>query len=71
MTESDIITLDIDSGDVNETPSGVESIAGSKINSKVYYDMNGRQVVNPGNGIYILKTTLEDGNVKTKKVVIR
>lgn len=34
-----------------------------------YYDLNGRRVINPGDGIFILHTILPDGSVKVKKVV--
>lgn len=39
--------------------------------SAVYYDLQGRKVVNPGCGIYVKVSTLSDGTTRTTKEVIR
>lgn len=71
ITESDIVTLDIESGEVTETPAGIENTINSDIKNKVYYDLNGRKVMNPEKGIYIMKATTSEGAVVTKKIVVR
>ncbi|MDE6409540.1 MAG: leucine-rich repeat domain-containing protein [Muribaculaceae bacterium] len=51
-----------------ERPSGIETVettSSYENESPVYYDLNGREVKNPTNGIFIIKT-----NGKTSKVVL-
>lgn len=59
--------------EVDLTESGVEEIAdasSSEILSKTYYTLNGVEVKDPSNGIYILRTVYADGTVKASKVVV-
>ena len=59
--------------EVDLTESGVEEIAdasSSEILSKTYYTLNGVEVKDPSNGIYILRTVYADGTVKAEKVVV-
>ena len=59
--------------EVDLTESGVEEIAdasSSEILSKTYYTLNGVEVKDPSNGIYILRTVYADGTVKAAKVVV-
>lgn len=66
-TRSEIVTIDLE-GD----PSGVAAIgAGKKVADVKYYDLSGRQVVNPAEGIFVKRVTFEDGTVATFKKAIR
>lgn len=59
--------------EVDLTESGVEEIADAssfEILSKTYYTLNGVEVKDPSNGIYILRTVYADGTVKAEKVVV-
>lgn len=52
-----------------ESTTGVSNIAADKaVKSEVYYDLTGRRVVNPENGLYIKKVTYEDNTVKVSKI---
>ena len=68
VTVSDIITLDIHTGEVINSGSGVESLTVGDIVSCRYYDLQGRIVSNPDKGLYIRSVTLTDGSVVTDKV---
>ncbi|MBD5273092.1 MAG: Omp28-related outer membrane protein [Bacteroides sp.] len=60
--------------EVDLTESGIEEIAdaaSSEILSKTYYTLNGVEVKDPSNGIYILRTVYADGTVKAEKVVVK
>jgi hypothetical protein len=35
-----------------------------------YFDLQGRKVANPSNGLYIKRTVMSDGTVKAKKIII-
>ena len=66
VTYSDIVTLDLETGEVT---AGVGSAqAGVSPVSTQWYDLNGRRVENPQDGIFIGKITMSDGSVKTVKV---
>ena len=39
------------------------------VKSVEYYDLSGRQVTRPTNGIYVQTTTFSDGTKESKKVV--
>lgn len=71
MTESDIVTLNVKTGETTIEPSGVESIFSDEIVSEEYFDLNGRKVVKPGKGIYLKRATLSDGNVVSGKVMLK
>ena len=59
--QSYVITPDI---------SGVSEVAAdAELVSKKYYDLNGLEVKDPANGIYILRSVYSDGTVKAEKVV--
>ena len=67
VTESQIVTLNIVTGEV----TGVDNLISNDIKSVTYYDLSGRKVNNPQNGIFIQRAVVADGSVKTKKVVVR
>lgn len=50
---------------VDEIASGAETVA------KKYYNINGVEVKDPANGIYIVRSILSDGTVKTSKTIIK
>lgn len=65
-TRSNIITLDLEGGSV------VEAVDAAKEVAKVtYFDLAGRAVTNPVNGLYITHTTYTDGTTTTSKKFIR
>ena len=72
MTESDIVTLNVDTEEVTTTPSGV-----SKITDKVevvkteYFDLSGRKILDPAEGIFVKRTTLSNGKIRSSKHIIR
>ena len=52
--------------------AGVDEIAATDADvvSKTYYNVNGVEVKDPSNGIYILRSVYSDGTVKAEKVVV-
>jgi hypothetical protein len=69
---SNLIEYVVETGDIlvnGESTAGVSNIAADKaVKSEVYYDLTGRRVVNPENGLYIKKVTYEDNTVKVSKI---
>ena len=65
-TYSDIVTLDVASGEIT---TGVKSISSGDVISTEYYTIDGKKVNNPDKGVYILRSTLSNGNVVVKKIV--
>ncbi len=62
-TESDMATY---------TVAGVDSVVEDfEIKGETYYDIMGRRVDNPANGIFIKKTMYSDGSVKSEKVMMK
>lgn len=53
--------------------SGVEQIGSdsNEVIETVYYDLTGRKVLNPSNGIFIKAQKMNNGSIKTSKEVIR
>lgn len=73
-TVSDIVTLNLETGEVTNIPAeaGVQDVRISgNIVSTEYYDLSGRKVSHPQNGIFIKKATLENGQIITSKVALR
>ena len=64
MVEIDIATGEITGG------SGVDAVQQNVI-SETYHDLAGRRLMNPSEGICIIRTTYEDGSVKTTKKAVR
>ena len=71
-TTSDIVTLNLETGEIETTPAGIESLSlsGNVISSE-YFDLSGRKVSNPQNGVFIKKSVLDNGQVKTTKILKR
>lgn len=64
-TESAVVTINVD----GEEEDGVHSITTLDVVKTDFYDMNGRRVSNPDNGIYVMRQTLKNGDVVVRKVV--
>ncbi|MCH5234955.1 MAG: hypothetical protein J1E16_06645 [Muribaculaceae bacterium] len=69
-TYSDIVTLDVETGEVTETPMGVQTVVGANVEKVEYFNLSGMKVDNPSHGIFIRKTTYSDGKVITDKQLI-
>ena len=64
---SPIATLDIMSGEITV---GVDAVAGNcEVAGVEYYDMNGVRIMNPGKGLYICKTVMSDGSIRSHKIM--
>lgn len=68
-TYSAILTYNIVTDQVTNAIDS--TIADSIIVNETYYDLSGRKVTNPSNGIFVKKATLENGKVVTSKVLKR
>ncbi len=52
--------------------AGVEDLVANKTEvSATYYDLSGREVSNPANGLYIKRTAYNDGSVNNAKVFVK
>ena len=51
--------------------AGIEEIDSMVVIEKEYFDISGRKIATPAHGIYIVKSRMEDGSIKTEKRVIR
>ncbi|MCH5237124.1 MAG: hypothetical protein J1E95_04920, partial [Muribaculaceae bacterium] len=65
-TYSATVTLDIASGEIT---TGLKAVSGGDVISTEYYTIEGQKINNPDKGVYIIKSTLSDGNVVVRKVV--
>jgi hypothetical protein len=55
-----------------ESESGIGStIINSEVVKSEYYDLSGRRIITPSNGIYVKRVTYDNGAVQTSKVVVR
>ena len=60
--------------DVNNTyyTNGIASVsADAEIVDRRYYNLNGMEVSEPADGLYIVRTTYSDGTVKAAKVIVK
>lgn len=70
-TVSDIVTLNLETGEVTVS-AGIDSVvASSEVVKTEYFDLSGRKVSNPANGIFVKRSTLSDGSVVTKKIALK
>ena len=67
-TYSAIVTLDVNSGEIT---TGVKGINGQNVVKAEYFDLQGRRISNPDNGIFVQRNTMSDGTIVTRKVVKR
>ncbi len=59
-------------GASSKTPTAIEQLARTadkRVRSTMFYDLHGHPVAMPQHGLYIKAQTLEDGTVRTEKVV--
>lgn len=58
--------------DAGSETDGIQSIVTSnEVKSVEFFNLSGVRVANPNNGIYVVRTTMSDGTVKTSKVALR
>ena len=67
-TYSDTVILNIYTGEVT---TGVDATSIGEIVKTEYYDIQGRKVLNPNNGIFIKRMIMADGQVITRKISLR
>ncbi|MDE6131234.1 MAG: hypothetical protein K2F74_06550, partial [Muribaculaceae bacterium] len=48
-----------------------DAVAGKSVKSSVYYDLQGRQVLNPTSGFYVRRDVMTDGSTAVAKVMLR
>lgn len=73
-TVSDIVTLNLETQEITNIPAeaGVNLLpVDAEILSVQYYDLNGRKISNPQNGIFIKKAVLANGKILTSKVALK
>lgn len=70
-TYSDVVTIDIETGGITTSPAGINSLFNSENGETSFYDLTGRKVSNPSNGVYIMKKPDGKGGIKTSKVMIK
>ena len=58
---------------IGEYLAGVKNVVDSnaEVVTTEYYDLSGRRINNPQNGIFIKADKLSDGNIRTSKVVVK
>ena len=66
VTYSDIMTLDIATGQVS--PSGIKTFTEDQMTHREYYDLQGRRMSNPGEGLFIERIHLSDGTTISRKI---
>lgn len=68
-TESDIMTLNLETGKV--TSSGVNEIMSGNPASTTYFDLSGRKVEHPSGGIFVKRVIYENGSVSVSKIICK
>ncbi|MCH5234723.1 MAG: hypothetical protein J1E16_05465 [Muribaculaceae bacterium] len=71
VTESDIVTLNLETGEETVTPAAVDQLFNSENINVKYYDLSGRQISHPEKGLYIMRGINSKGEVSAKKVMVR
>lgn len=71
FTYSDIVTLDVYTGEITETPAAVKVLENSKVVKEEYYTLSGQKVEKPSGGIFIKRTIFNDGTVTSSKHILR
>ena len=71
-TRSDIMTLNVETNEVS-SESGITSIIFDEedVIKTEYYGLDGKQVSNPANGLYIKRYILRNGKTVTRKILIK
>ncbi len=69
---SDGVTYQSDMITYNVGTTAIKTIDATKtVKTQAYYDINGRQVINPTKGFYLQKTVYTDGTTSVAKIAIR
>ena len=71
---SNIAVFNVNTQEISEktvdTPTGIENVSSDKLAvGREYFDLMGRRVSKPAEGLYIQKTTFGDGSVEAVKVI--
>ena len=69
-TYSDLLTLNVETNEITGE-AGVSSITTGDVLEVSYYDLNGRKISRPENGLFIARYTMTNGKIVTKKIMIR
>ena len=70
-TFSDIVTLNVDTNEITTETGKVETINNEDVVDIVYYDLSGRKISKPSNGLFIKQYILSDGNKVSHKILLR
>lgn len=62
-TRSNIVSIQIGS-------NTLEPVIGKEVMAETYFDLAGRKVVSPANGVYVCKRIFTDGTTVTEKVIV-
>lgn len=66
--ESNLVELNMETGEV----SGISKISDTaNVVSETYYDLSGKKVENPANGIFVKRIVLDNGTVRNIKCIVR
>jgi hypothetical protein len=57
--------------DVKSTTGVAPTVINGEVISSEYYDLSGRRIITPSNGIYVKRVVYSNGTVKTSKVAVR
>lgn len=68
-TNSDIITLDVETGEIVD--SGIAEISSADVVSTEYYNVNGIRINYPEKGIFFKRTLMSDGSYVVTKTMVR
>lgn len=66
--ESNLVELEVESGGVT---SGISETGDANVVSETFLDLSGRRIHNPGKGIFVKRTVLDNGTIVNSKCVIR
>lgn len=72
VTRGGLLTIDVATGQQTITPgdeAGIPVFTSGEVVKTEYYDLQGRKILNPEKGIYLVKSIMADGTVKTRKVM--
>lgn len=68
-TYSDIVTLDVATGEITTSTTGINTVTDSPVVGEEYYTLGGLKVDKPGKGVFIKRMKHADGKVSVSKVV--
>lgn len=72
LDEKGLVLNSCSSGYPGQIPDAVESVAdGCGISSSMWFDPQGKRVAEPRGGIFVRVDTMNDGSVRTSKVIVK